>query len=157
MWHGGIKAAHTAYSADNTADFIHGLAQLAGDDEAAKRYKGALKICKAVDNDRPAPGITTLQDEYAFDKVDEVKKLLGIKEHDLGGQIGKLTNVSKEDEIKEVLAAIGKHGIAEQEMLLKQVQNKTNITVAALKKIMKEAQKDAAGDKQVNDPSVYRP
>ena len=50
------------------------LAEEDGDSEAMARNDSAIRICDAIDNNRPAQGIPTLRDEFDIEQLDEMCK-----------------------------------------------------------------------------------
>lgn len=128
---------------ENAADFVYDLAELAGDAEANARYNGALRICDAIDSDRPAQGLATLRKEFAIEKLNDILTLLGIGKPDIDSCISKLRGVHDPAEICRVLKMLLQLSHGEQKAYLEQIQSATKLQKTTLNALLKEAKEEA--------------
>lgn len=131
------------WSTENTANFIYELADAAGDEEINNRYSSALRICKSVDNNAPALGIPTLNDDIGVQNLEEILQLLGIGKPDINAAISNLHNNSGIDKIKQVMKLLTPFSAAEQKAYLGRIQNITKYPKTALNEFLKEAKEVA--------------
>lgn len=129
------------WSAQNAADFIYELAESAEDEEADARYGSALRICDAIDNDRPAQGIPTLQDELGVENLDEVLVLLGVGNPDFALMINGLRESSDLEEIRKVMAHLATLPESKQNSHIDRIKKLTGQPKSALNAALKEAKK----------------
>ncbi|MGB4107838.1 MAG: phage/plasmid primase, P4 family [Alphaproteobacteria bacterium] len=120
---------------ERCAEYIQMLAEDNDDEEADARHYGAIRICEAVDNNRPAQGIPTLKDEIGIEPLDEILELLDVGKPDIGRMIDKLSNTSSPVEIEDVIRQLVALPVAHREINLEQIKRKTHQTKGALNAI----------------------
>ena len=135
LYRGGWKA-------ENVGDFIHELAENAEDEEIMSRQDSALRICDAIDNGRPAQGVTTLREEFEIEDLDKILTLLDIGTPDVSAAINKLSNKSTPIEIDAVLKMVVHLPNAEREFAVDEIKNKVNKNKSAISKAYKEIVKE---------------
>lgn len=131
------------WAAEDAADFVYCLAGEAVDTEDESRYNSALRICDAIDNDRPAQGIPVLRDEIGIDKLDEILSLLGVGKPDIPSVIAKLSNTSLPTEIESAVKLLLPLTTVEQSMFIDEIKIKTTCSKSMLNKILKELQRQS--------------
>lgn len=153
---GGIAGVlyRGGWEAENVADFVHELAETDGDSEAMARYESALRICDAIDNDRPAQGIPTLRDDFGIDNLDEILTLLGIGKPDVKGAIARLSATSDITEIRSVVKLLVALPKAEQKLFLDLIKTVTRQSKATLNEVLKEAQNEVNSRPPMDWPDV---
>ncbi len=130
------------WGAEDVADFVQALAASADDEEAAARYDSALRICSAVDDNRPAQGKPVLLNEFGIDNLDEIMTVLGVGQQDINGIISKLTKSSTPEEITNILKLLVPLTIAEQEMFLDKIKKMADHPKASLNRIFKSVKNE---------------
>ncbi len=130
------------WAAEDTADFVHRLAEADNDPDAMSRHDSAMRICEAIDNNRPAQGIPTLRDEFEIEELDEVLTLLGIGQIDIEAKISKLSKSSTLAEIEETVKLILSLPPAAHEIHLSEVKKQSEQTKAAINSIYKAVKKE---------------
>lgn len=128
------------WNAQNTADFIFELAECAEDRDADTRYSSALRICDAIDNDRPAQGIPTLKKDIGLENPNEAMMLLGIGKLDLSSTINGLSKTTDLEAVGEVIAMLATLPESEQKVYLDRIKLLTGHSKSILGSLLKEAQ-----------------
>ncbi|MDD9912318.1 MAG: phage/plasmid primase, P4 family, partial [Alphaproteobacteria bacterium] len=127
---------------ENTADFIYDLALSTSDEEAEARYKGAFRICDAIDNNRPAQGIPTLRDEIGIREIDEILELLSLGKPNVSEAIRYLNNNSGYDEIRKAMEPLVHLSEAERGIYFNKIKGATKLHLPDIKSIFKEIQQN---------------
>jgi P4 family phage/plasmid primase-like protien len=128
------------WSAINTADFIYDLAERAEDEDADARYGSALRICDAIDNDRPAQGIPTLKRDIGLENPNEILILLGIGKPDLSSTINGFSKTTDLESIREVMAILATFPESDQKAYIDRIKLLTGQAKGVLSSLLKEAQ-----------------
>lgn len=123
------------WPADETADFVYRLADAAGDEEAQSRFDSALRICDAIDNNRPAQGIPTLRDEFEIEDLEKILALLGVGKPDIAAKIVDLSKSSTAAEIENVVKGLLPLPVSEQEIYIEEIKKQTGQSKGAINRI----------------------
>lgn len=127
------------WKAEDIAEFILDLAHSNDDSDAMERHNSALRICYAIDNNRPAQGLPTLKDEFQVEELEKILDLLGVGKPNIDSEISKLSNNSSSSEIESVMKMLLFLSNNEQAIYLERIKNQTKMSKSMLKDFLKNA------------------
>lgn len=142
------------WNAENVADFVHELALRAQDAESGVRYKGALRICAAIDEGRRAQGTPTLRTEFNIDELDEILTLLGVGKPDIGKAISGLLGVNDSDRIMEVIKLLVPLPKGKQKACIAKIKVMTGQSTNTLNAFLKDASNEIPTVDALDKPDV---
>ncbi len=138
---------------ESCAEYVLLLADDNDDEAAQERQNSAMRICEAVDNNRPAQGVPTLRDEIGIEPLDEILELLGVGKPNIDRIIDKLSNASSPVEIEDAIRHLVVLPVAYREMHMEKIHEKTKKAKGALKKILNAVTQEEAS-RSVTDTAV---